>query len=63
VLFDATMFERVFFKTEDYNVYLDLTYQFIDLLDNEKRFLSKTSFACHLNHQTKADNRVDDLAT
>lgn len=34
VLFDATVCERIFFKTEDYNVYLDLTHQFIDLLDN-----------------------------
>jgi len=47
VLFNATVFERVFFKTEDYNKYRDLTHKFIDLLDNEKRFrfLSKTSFA------------------
>jgi len=37
----------MFFKTEDYNVYLHLAYHFLDLLDNRKRFrfLSKTSFA------------------
>jgi hypothetical protein len=46
VLFEATVFESVFFRRDDYSAYLDLTHQFAELLDNEKlSLLKKISFA------------------